>query len=90
MIVGAGVEVGWLVGASSVACSVSVGCAAGDVSAGSVGVMAGATVAMVVAVRQALDYRSTLRAFGVCLIGWLIQLAIIALIFVLFGRPQGG
>jgi hypothetical protein len=28
-------------------------------------------VAMVVAVRQALDYTSTLRAVGVCLIGWL-------------------
>ena len=30
-------------------------------------------VAMVIAVRQALDYTSTLRAVGVCLIGWLIQ-----------------
>lgn len=29
-------------------------------------------VAMVVAVRQALDYRSTGRAIGVCLIGWLV------------------
>jgi hypothetical protein len=28
-------------------------------------------VAMVVAVRQALDYTGTLRAIGVCLIGWL-------------------
>jgi hypothetical protein len=28
-------------------------------------------VSMVVAVRQALDYTSTLRAVGVCLIGWL-------------------
>jgi hypothetical protein len=31
-------------------------------------------VAMVVAVRQALDYRSTARAVGVCLIGFLIYL----------------
>ena len=30
-------------------------------------------VAMVIAVRQALDYHSTLRAVGVCLLGWLIQ-----------------
>jgi len=30
-------------------------------------------VAMVVAVRQALDYKSTLRAIGVCVIGWIIQ-----------------
>jgi len=30
-------------------------------------------VAMVIAVRQALDYNSTLRAVGVCVIGWIIQ-----------------
>lgn len=30
-------------------------------------------VAMVIAVRQALDYKNTWRAVGVCLIGWLIQ-----------------
>ena len=33
-------------------------------------------VAMVVAVRQALDYRSTGRAVGVCVMGWVVQLAI--------------
>jgi hypothetical protein len=32
-------------------------------------------VAMVVAVRQALDYRSTLRAVGVCLIGFVVFVA---------------
>jgi hypothetical protein len=32
--------------------------------------------AMVVAVRQALDYRSTARAIGVCLVGWLLSFAI--------------
>ena len=32
--------------------------------------------AMVVAVRQALDYRSTARAIGVCLIGWLVSMVI--------------
>jgi hypothetical protein len=44
-------------------------------------------VAMIVAVRQALDYQSTLRAAGVCLIGWLIQALIIALLFAIFGGP---
>ena len=29
--------------------------------------------AMIIAVRQALDYQSTLRAVGVCVIGWIIQ-----------------
>lgn len=42
-------------------------------------------VAMVIAVRQALDYSSTLRAIGVCLIGWIIQTVISALLFLLFG-----
>ena len=30
-------------------------------------------VTMVIAVRQALDYTSTFRAVGVCVIGWIIQ-----------------
>ena len=34
-------------------------------------------VAMVIAVRQALDYKSTGRAIGVCLIGWVIQLVVL-------------
>lgn len=38
-------------------------------------------VAMVIAVRQALDYTSTLRAIGVCLIGWIIQFVLLLLIF---------
>jgi hypothetical protein len=38
-------------------------------------------VAMVIAVRQALDYNSTLRAVGVCIIGWIIQLLIMWLLF---------
>jgi hypothetical protein len=36
-------------------------------------------------VRQALDYKSTFRAVGVCLIGWIIQALIIALFFSVFG-----
>jgi hypothetical protein len=43
-------------------------------------------VAMVIAVRQALDYKSTARAVGVCLIGWLVSLAIAAVIAVMFTR----
>jgi len=42
-------------------------------------------VAMVIAVRQALDYQSTLRAVGVCLIGWFIQSLIFVLMFSIFG-----
>jgi len=37
-------------------------------------------IAMVIAVRQALDYTSTGRAVGVCLIGWIIQIVIILLL----------
>ena len=40
-------------------------------------------VAMVIAVRQALDYESTSRAVGVCVIGWIVQLLIQLLILVL-------
>ncbi|MEE8328320.1 MAG: YIP1 family protein [Thermodesulfovibrionia bacterium] len=42
-------------------------------------------VAMVIAVRQALDYKSTLRAVGVCVIGWIIQAIILALMFSIMG-----
>lgn len=46
-------------------------------------------VAMVVAVKQALDYESTFRALGVCAIGWLVQLLLMALFFSIFGNiPQ--
>jgi hypothetical protein len=42
-------------------------------------------VAMVIAVRQALDYTSTLRAVGVCVIGWIVQTLILGLLFALLG-----
>lgn len=42
-------------------------------------------VAMVIAVRQALDYTSTWRAVGVCAIGWVIQTIILVIFFALFG-----
>jgi len=49
-------------------------------------------VAMAIAVRQALDYTSTLRAVGVCAIGWVIQTVIIMVLFFLFGgaAPPAG
>ena len=40
--------------------------------------------AMIVAVRQALDYRSTLRAVGVCLIGWIVQAVLFGIMYTLF------
>ncbi|MFQ5912884.1 MAG: YIP1 family protein [Nitrospinota bacterium] len=46
-------------------------------------------VAMVIAVRQALDYRSTGRAVGVCAIGWVIQLLVLGLLAGLFGSASG-
>ncbi len=42
-------------------------------------------IAMVVAVREALDYHSTFRAILVCLLGWLIQVLVIMLALMLFG-----
>jgi hypothetical protein len=45
-------------------------------------------VAMVIAVRQALDYKSTLRAIGVCVIGWIIQSLILLLLFSILGHPS--
>ena len=40
-------------------------------------------VAMVIAVRQALDYQSTGRAVAVCLIGWVAQMVLYGIIFAL-------
>ena len=45
-------------------------------------------VAMIIAVRQALDYKSTLRAVGVCVIGWIIQILIFILLFGMLGGPK--
>ncbi len=44
-------------------------------------------VAMVVAVRQALDYESTLRAVGVCAIAWGVQTLVLLLVLYLLGVP---
>jgi hypothetical protein len=44
-------------------------------------------VAMVIAVRQALDYTSTWRAIGVCVVGCLVQVLIFVFLVSTFGRP---
>lgn len=41
-------------------------------------------VAMVIAVRQALDYTSTFRAVGVCIIGWIVQLVFLWILVSIF------
>ena len=43
-------------------------------------------IAFVIAVRQALDYTSTGRAIGVCLIGWVVNVVI----FLILGMFLGG
>jgi hypothetical protein len=60
------------------------------------GVVPGATIAafavtavwmlaaMIVAVRQALDYRSTARAIAVCVVGWTLAIGIAAIIGLVF------
>lgn len=48
-------------------------------------------VTTVVAVRQALDYRGTLRAVGVCAIGWVVQMLLVAItLFFLGGGREAG
>jgi hypothetical protein len=44
-------------------------------------------VAVVVGVRQALDYRSTGRAVGVCLLGWIVQIVVFAVVGFVLARP---
>jgi len=46
-------------------------------------------VAMIIAVRQALDYSSTLRAIGVCAIGWIVQIVMFVLLFSILGGLAG-
>jgi hypothetical protein len=41
--------------------------------------------AMIVAVRQALDYKGIGRAIGVCVIGWVIQLLFLAILLQMAG-----
>ena len=46
-------------------------------------------VAMVIAVRQALDYSGTLRAVGVCVIGWVVQVVLMGLVLSFMGAFGG-
>ena len=46
-------------------------------------------VAMIIAVRQALDYQSTARAVGVCAIGWIIQLLFAWILLALMTGSMG-
>lgn len=41
--------------------------------------------AMIVAVRQALDYTSTARAIGVCVLGWTLAMVVAVVLGLLFG-----
>ncbi len=43
-------------------------------------------IAMVIAVRQALDYTSTVRAVGVCAIGWIIQAILLGIVLSMLGK----
>jgi hypothetical protein len=45
-------------------------------------------VAMVIAVRQALDYTGTGRAIAVCVIGWIVQMLVLLLLFLAVGGPN--
>ena len=47
-------------------------------------------VAMVIAVRQALDYTSTWRAAAVCIVAWLAVIVPAVLLLGLFGTPAEG
>lgn len=47
-------------------------------------------VAMVIAVRQALDYSGTGRAVVVCVIGWVVQALILLFLFYLMGGLRAG
>lgn len=44
----------------------------------------------VVAVLQALDYQSTGRAVGVCMVGWILNLVVAGLLFTLVYPGSGG
>jgi hypothetical protein len=46
-------------------------------------------VAMVIAVKEALDYESTARAIGVCFIGWFVQMVFLAVLMAIFRVVPG-
>ena len=46
-------------------------------------------IAMVIAVRQALDYHGTGRAVAVCLVGWVVQAVVIGVVMMFLGVGPG-
>lgn len=44
-------------------------------------------VTMVLAVRQALDYENTVRAAVVCVLGWVLQALVVAILALILGGP---
>lgn len=44
-------------------------------------------MAMIVAIRQALDYTSTARAFAVCALGWVLSLGFVVALGLFFSPP---
>jgi hypothetical protein len=44
--------------------------------------------AIVIAVRQALDYRSTGPAVGVCVLGWIVMVVVTLLLFGISGGSE--
>lgn len=46
-------------------------------------------MAMILAVKQALDYTSTWRAVAVCVIGWVIQMVLLTLLAAIFWGTAG-
>ena len=46
-------------------------------------------IAMVISVRQALDYTSTWRALAVCGVGWLVQGIVLYLMLSTLAMPDG-
>lgn len=47
-------------------------------------------LAMIIAVRQALDFKSTLRAVVVCAFGWMVQLILLLIFFYFLGAFAPG
>ena len=47
-------------------------------------------VAMVIAVRQALDYTSTWRAAAVCIVAWLVVIVPAVVLLSMLGTPAEG
>jgi hypothetical protein len=45
-------------------------------------------IASIIAVRQALDYTSTVRAVGVCLPGWFVHVCLLLFLLLLLGQGE--